>query len=149
MRFSALIALLPAALMLSSASGAQTGPAPANVVPTGKVEFNGDRIREDVTFLASDKLEGRYTVANGYFQAAAFVADRFAQLGMKPGGDVEKWFQLVPIRLKDGKAERTFRAPNVLGIIPGSDPVLKNEYVVISAHLDHLDSLIEKTCAEA
>ena len=27
---------------------------------------------------------------------------------------------------------------NVVGILEGSDPVLKNEYVVISAHLDHL-----------
>ncbi|MBX3565709.1 MAG: M20/M25/M40 family metallo-hydrolase [Sphingomonas sp.] len=141
MRLSALFALLPIALSLSTASLAQTAPAgaaPAAIVPTGKIEFNGDRIREDITYLASDKLEGRYTVATGYFQAAAFVADRFAQLGMQPGGDFEKWFQLVPIRLKDGKSERTFRPPNVLGIIPGSDPALKNEYVVISAHLDHL-----------
>ena len=29
-------------------------------------------------------------------------------------------------------------APNVVGILPGTDPVLKNEYVVFSAHLDHL-----------
>jgi hypothetical protein len=29
-------------------------------------------------------------------------------------------------------------AANVLAIIPGSDPVLKNEYVVISAHNDHV-----------
>ncbi len=29
-------------------------------------------------------------------------------------------------------------APNVLGVLAGSDPVLKNEYVVVSAHLDHL-----------
>jgi hypothetical protein len=29
-------------------------------------------------------------------------------------------------------------ASNVLAIIPGSDPVLKNEYVVLSAHSDHV-----------
>jgi Zn-dependent M28 family amino/carboxypeptidase len=29
-------------------------------------------------------------------------------------------------------------AENVIGIVEGGDPVLKNEYVVISAHLDHL-----------
>jgi Zn-dependent M28 family amino/carboxypeptidase len=27
---------------------------------------------------------------------------------------------------------------NVIGMLPGSDPVLKNEYVVFGAHLDHL-----------
>jgi len=30
------------------------------------------------------------------------------------------------------------QSQNVAGILPGSDPVLKNEYVVLSAHLDHL-----------
>ena len=31
------------------------------------------------------------------------------------------------------------RAPNVAGILEGSDPALKDEYVVFSAHMDHLD----------
>jgi Zn-dependent M28 family amino/carboxypeptidase len=29
-------------------------------------------------------------------------------------------------------------APNVIGMLPGTDPKLKNEYVIMSAHLDHL-----------
>lgn len=29
-------------------------------------------------------------------------------------------------------------SPNVVGVLEGSDPVLKNEYVVVSAHLDHV-----------
>lgn len=29
-------------------------------------------------------------------------------------------------------------SPNIIGVLPGSDPQLKNEYVVLSAHLDHL-----------
>ena len=29
-------------------------------------------------------------------------------------------------------------SPNVVGVLPGSDPVLKDEYVVLSAHLDHV-----------
>jgi Zn-dependent M28 family amino/carboxypeptidase len=33
--------------------------------------------------------------------------------------------------------ERT-ASDNVVGILPGTDPVLKNEYVVVTAHLDHL-----------
>ncbi|HEX3877291.1 MAG TPA: M28 family peptidase, partial [Bryobacteraceae bacterium] len=31
-----------------------------------------------------------------------------------------------------------FQAPNVVGVLPGSDKKLKNEYVIMSAHLDHL-----------
>jgi Zn-dependent M28 family amino/carboxypeptidase len=29
-------------------------------------------------------------------------------------------------------------SPNIIGVLPGSDPQLKHEYVVVSAHLDHL-----------
>ena len=38
----------------------------------------------------------------------------------------------VAVHTEEGHGE------NVIGILEGSDPVLKNEYVVISAHLDHL-----------
>jgi hypothetical protein len=32
----------------------------------------------------------------------------------------------------------TIECKNVVAVLPGSDPVLKNEYVLLSAHLDHL-----------
>jgi len=38
----------------------------------------------------------------------------------------------VAVKSEPGHSE------NVVGILEGSDPVLKNEYVVISAHLDHI-----------
>ncbi len=31
-----------------------------------------------------------------------------------------------------------YTAPNVIGLLEGSDPKLKHEYVIVSAHLDHL-----------
>ncbi|MEQ1931961.1 MAG: M28 family peptidase, partial [Parvularculaceae bacterium] len=46
----------------------------------------------------------------------------------------------MPGRVKLGGSTRIRRieSPNVVGIIEGADPELKNEVVVISAHLDHL-----------
>jgi hypothetical protein len=35
-------------------------------------------------------------------------------------------------------SERLLRCHNVVGVVPGSDPRLKNEAVIIGAHLDHL-----------
>ncbi len=32
-------------------------------------------------------------------------------------------------------------SPNVIGVLPGSDPLLADEYVVFSAHLDHIGEL--------
>ncbi len=34
--------------------------------------------------------------------------------------------------------EDVFPSNNVVGIVPGTDPVLKNEYIVVGAHLDHV-----------
>jgi len=36
------------------------------------------------------------------------------------------------------KAQRSVTAPNVVALLPGSDPGLRGEYVVVGAHLDHL-----------
>ncbi|MBC7925769.1 MAG: M20/M25/M40 family metallo-hydrolase [Bryobacteraceae bacterium] len=33
---------------------------------------------------------------------------------------------------------RNYQIRNVLGLLPGSDPVLKNTYIIVSAHYDHL-----------
>jgi len=46
----------------------------------------------------------------------------------------------IPARLKGAVAvdRADVTSQNVVALLPGSDPVLKNEYVVFSAHLDHL-----------
>jgi Zn-dependent M28 family amino/carboxypeptidase len=42
------------------------------------------------------------------------------------------------LRVKATVKRETVEAPNVAGLLPGSDPKLKNEYVIMSAHLDHV-----------
>jgi Zn-dependent M28 family amino/carboxypeptidase len=44
----------------------------------------------------------------------------------------------INIRAKTGVNRSTAQSQNLAGVLPGSDPALENEYVVISAHLDHL-----------
>lgn len=44
----------------------------------------------------------------------------------------------ISIRLRIAGRDRDLTSPNVVGVLRGSDPVLRNEYVVYSAHLDHL-----------
>ena len=43
-------------------------------------------ITEDVTFLASDALEGRQTGTKGEKEAATYIENRFKQLGLQPKG---------------------------------------------------------------
>jgi Zn-dependent M28 family amino/carboxypeptidase len=44
----------------------------------------------------------------------------------------------ISIRAKTGVKRSTAQSQNLAGVLPGSDPQLKDEYVAISAHLDHL-----------
>ena len=42
------------------------------------------------------------------------------------------------LRVKSAVRRETVEAPNVAGMLVGSDPKLKSEYVIMSAHLDHI-----------
>jgi hypothetical protein len=45
--------------------------------------------------LSSDAMEGRDTGSVGYDRAAAYVAERFAQAGLRPAGDNGTYFQSI------------------------------------------------------
>jgi hypothetical protein len=98
------------------------------------------RLLDDIRFLSEDRLQGRATGSPGADAAAAYLARRFSEVGLQPaaGG----WFQSFPIGRnapgsQQGKAGAIV-GKNVIGILPGSDPVLRNQSVVIGAHYDHL-----------
>src|SRR5690625_6729786 len=38
----------------------------------------------------------------------------------------------------EGEGPRTFTSRNVIGVIKGTDPVLKDEYILLAAHYDHV-----------
>jgi len=48
------------------------------------------------------------------------------------------------VRIEVSSKTRTVTSSEVIGMIPGSDPVLKDEYVVLMAHLDHLGIRADK-----
>jgi Zn-dependent M28 family amino/carboxypeptidase len=86
-----------------------------------------------------------------FLQVRSWITDASAQRLMKLAGqDLEalraraatRDFQPVSLGLKaklDLKSEvKRVAAPNVVGVLEGTDPTLKNEYVVYSAHWDHL-----------
>lgn len=63
--------------------------------------FSADRFRATVGFLADDLLKGRDTGSEGLEIAARYVASRFAELGLKPGGDDGTWYQRITFQQTD------------------------------------------------
>jgi hypothetical protein len=54
-------------------------------------------------------------------------------------GAAAKGFALKPrVRIEQTSESRRLTSPNVLGVLPGSDPALADEYVLLMAHLDGL-----------
>ena len=51
----------------------------------------------------------------------------------------------MSLRMSKSSTRADLKSSNVIGMIAGSDPTLKHEYVVLSAHLDHIGQVKEKT----
>jgi hypothetical protein len=80
-----------------------------------------------VRYLADDTLEGRAMNTPGGTTAGQYLAQAMKQLGMAPGGPNGEYIQDCGAGCR-----------NVLGILPGSDPALAAESVVVGAHYDHI-----------
>jgi aminopeptidase YwaD len=122
--------LLPVTCMVLAASlNAQEG---AKRYPT-----TPGQLKKHVYFLASDSLLGRGFGTPQGLQAAHYIAGQFREAGLEPlDGSY-----LHPFNYRYGILN--IPGNNVVGVIPGSDPVLKDEYIVLGAHYDHLGWKVE------
>ena len=105
-------------------------------------------IRGDMSFLASDELQGRGSGTRDEHLAALYAASLFAGFGLEPGGDRGSFLQRAPLPSPlppsiAGRLQGFAHVPrtetwNVVGILRGSDPEAGKDAILLSAHLDHL-----------
>ena len=88
-----------------------------------------ERLKNHVYTLASDSLRGRRAGSEFARKAADYIALQWKEMGVAPLQE-ESYFRPF--------IDNMFH--NVIGVIPGSHPVLKDEYIVVGAHYDHLGS---------
>jgi len=86
-----------------------------------------------IAVMAHDSMRGRATPSPELDAVAEWIGREFAEMGLEPAGDDGGFIQRFP--LPNGQPGT---APNVVGLLPGSDPILRDEYVVYSAHMDHV-----------
>lgn len=105
-RFIALVltALMFAATPTAFAQKTAKTPAPGFGNTDG---VTAKQLREYLTFIASDELEGRDTPSRGLDIAAMFIAQHLASWGLKPAGDNGSFFQKVPLRRLKIESEKT------------------------------------------
>ena len=101
--FQQCLALLLATLLLTSTSlGWTQSAAPARTLTSVEQQLvdsiSVSSIRETVNALAADDMQGRGTAQPGGDKAAAYLADRFAKLGLKPLGNNNSYLQPIKFR---------------------------------------------------
>lgn len=134
--------LVTCGLGLNSVARAQQD---SHVVPAAAIQsatvsrlpITADEVRPHIELLAGPKLRGRQ--GKDALRAALYLESQFIKFGLQPlfAGDY-----LQPV---NGRTEQTATGPvpkilghNVGGWIEGSDPQLRDEFVMITAHFDHL-----------
>lgn len=94
-----------------------------------------------ISFLAADSLGGRDTPSAGLETAAAYLAAEHTRFGLEPAGENGTFYQrfpFVPRVVPVGMARQQSTPPNIAAVLRGSDPALRDEYVILSAHFDHV-----------
>jgi hypothetical protein len=119
----------------------QVPDAPPDIVKT----FKAAELKSHLNFLASKKCAGRASGTEGCDIAGAYIEEKIIGFGLEPAGDDGGYRQEMTIRLTQfpgqeqlenlGEKATTF---NLIGIVRGSDEALKDEYIVMSAHYDHV-----------
>ena len=98
-------------------------------------------IRAHEEFLASDALNGRGSGTHDELVAAIYIASQLRQYGIEPGAEGGRYLQIVPFRRARDTTATTQPEGitcNVLGILHGTDARLKQDSILISAHMDHV-----------
>ncbi len=99
--------------------------------------FDEARMMNHVRALTADEMDGRGLGSEGLEKAASYLAGAFRDAGLAPGfadsdSYIQEWTQHV-----EG-LDRDVTMKNIIGVVPGADPKLARESVVIGAHYDHL-----------
>ncbi|QYS88381.1 M20/M25/M40 family metallo-hydrolase [Flavobacterium davisii] len=87
-----------------------------------------ERIEKVLQFLTSDENKGREPGTPEMEKVMVFLENQFKENDIKP------FYKTYRDKLSDYYKP----AYNIVGIIEGKDPILKEEYIVIGAHYDHI-----------
>lgn len=90
--------------------------------------INTQLVKKHLYALASDEMEGRKAGTPGIEKAAQYIESEYKQLGLKTFQSAKDYRQHFE---KEG-----LQLFNVIGVLEGT--IKKEEYVVVSAHYDHL-----------
>jgi len=114
----------------SATTVSEAGITSDSVKDSSKISYKVEErsVSETLRALTSDAFEGREAGTEGINKAGAYLEKLLVQYKVRP------YFQSYRDTLSNFKGT-TF---NIVGVIEGNDPALKNEFVILGAHYDHI-----------
>ncbi|WP_299670671.1 M28 family peptidase [uncultured Polaribacter sp.] len=103
-------------------------------VATNLMLIDSNTVRKHLYTLASDAMEGRKSGTPGIEKAAVYIENEFERLGLATFGDLTSYRQTFTFKNRRTKEDIT--SSNIIGVLEGKSK--KDEYVIVSAHYDHL-----------
>ncbi|MCP9770892.1 M20/M25/M40 family metallo-hydrolase [Lacihabitans sp. LS3-19] len=97
-------------------------------------DFKTKSVKKHISYLASDKLEGRGTGTIGEMKAGDYIIKQFSKIGLKPMGENGAYRQLFAAKKGVPPNISQVNANNILGMIDNGKPMS----IIIGAHYDHL-----------
>jgi hypothetical protein len=70
---------------------------PKPPAPAASGAIDADALKQWLTYIASDELQGRQVYTEGLGLAAAYIADHLKEWGVKPAGENGSYFQTVKV----------------------------------------------------
>lgn len=123
-------------------------------------------VMREIEVLAADSMEGRATGSRGQDRAAKWLVAQYKAAGLTPVGDSGTFYQHIPLQVQQPTVipgaqtnptprgrprpvaswaawdslpvEQRMRTANIAGMIRGTDPTLRDEVVLVTAHYDHI-----------
>ena len=108
--------------------------------------FSEQEMLTSVQWLAAPEREGRGLGTVGLDAAGEYVAGQLRSAGLAPGGDAGSYFQEFPVESTPAVNGSVASAPvrpgttarNVIGVLRGRNPDFDGQWILVSAHYDHL-----------
>ncbi len=98
----------------------------ANARHSAAASITTNEVKSHVEVLADDTFEGREAGTRGNRAAGLYIIEALKKYGILPGAEGTSYYQTGP------------QSNSILGFVPGRDPELKHEVIIVGAHYDHV-----------
>ncbi|CAM1347575.1 MULTISPECIES: M28 family peptidase [Tenacibaculum] len=92
------------------------------------ISIDSSLVRKHLYTLSSDEMEGRKPGTEGMEKTTVYIENEYKKIGLKTFGDLKSYRQNF--------THKGIKMSNIIGVLEGKTK--KNEFVIVSAHHDHL-----------